>query len=584
MRKQVFRSNIRNLGDRFVDFLDSRLNIGKHNKFYAWFACLVLTSALSLSAYAQKNGGGNGGGGDVVVLPDLSVVLADPFLNQSASQPNNMPPMRKINPEILQLVESFRRIIEPNLLLLANHSCDRSDINDELKNLVKKDNGFHFYTVQTAQEMGMYCGSGGDKIYTLPVGAKSERVACTTGNKTFIIEPYFAQLSIKDRALLLIHERLTTLEDNETNRNFNAVAKITTGLSVFVSLYKEQSTGIKRVLTDPEVKQLKDFYVGIEELELRNSTINEHSFDWTTHPFGGAQVHNSASVSTDAFVGVDTILGRGSFVDSGASITKSNFKVKCGCEVPPIKVGKNVILDSFRFIGSELVVGANSRFKNSTISNFAVPNVGIRDDDQKLSTVAGSCVQREVKISENQVLENGTINDQSVRYLIDSYKAQPISLEGNLEQFTFDNTGGYENHIHSGNSYDQLLPTSQDQMEGVSARLSMYTRYTGLPLFHGSEMIASDLAFTISANPSWYKESELYTISDDGRIGKALYKKFFDLIFRSGTKSFFIPLKSGLERKLQASGLKYNTFVQGDAHESRVIKNFIRIYYPTKDE
>lgn len=175
--------------------------LGKAMNFY------VLVSVMTLST-ALWAGPSVGGGGDVVILPDDSVVLADPFIDSGAHQPDNMPPLRALNPRILQAINLYQKASNKmvNQLAVVN---GKSEVAALLAVLATRNNDLRFYGVRNAEELNNFCAPGGRKIYKLPNGAQVQQVACTAGTETFIVEPLFVQLSLRDQALLLIHERLT---------------------------------------------------------------------------------------------------------------------------------------------------------------------------------------------------------------------------------------------------------------------------------------------------------------------------------------------------------------------------------------
>ena len=261
-----------------------------------------------------------GGGGDVIILPDDSVVLADPFIDSGAPQPNNMPPLRALNPRILQVINLYNKA---STSLITDLADKESDINGVLSKLATRNNDLRFYGVQTVEELNQFCAPGGRKIYKLPNGAQVQQVACTAGNETFMVEPLFARLSLRDQGLLLVHERLTTLRDQYGGKNYSAIARFTTGLNLYLSLYGEQTKKKYRELTDVEQKILSDFYVAIEEIEKRNSEITDNSFQWGAHKNGGGRVHVAAIVDESAFISLNSVITKGSEI--GANVKIKNF-------------------------------------------------------------------------------------------------------------------------------------------------------------------------------------------------------------------------------------------------------------------
>ena len=329
----------------------------------------ILFISLSLSLMAHAVGPSSGGGGDAVILPDDSVVLADPFLNSGAPQPNNMPPMRSLNPRLLQVADSYLKASLFHLELMSpgegNQESLHSDIAQQIKALSLRRNDLRFYAVRDQTELSLFCAPGGRKSYVLPSGAKVEQVACTAGNETFLVEPLFLRMSLKDQTLLLIHERLTTLRDAQGGKNYSAIARFTTGLGIYLDIYREQYKNRFRTLTEKEQKSLTEFYIAIEEIERRNSEITEDSFQWYAAHTGGGRVHNLSDVAEDAVIGLGFVVGKKSVVKSGAVLKRAYLS---GC-IPQFVVGERSVIDQVNLWDlKKLQVGDDSTVLKSELS------------------------------------------------------------------------------------------------------------------------------------------------------------------------------------------------------------------------
>jgi hypothetical protein len=258
---------------------------------------LFFIGLFSLAAMAA-DGPSVGGGGDVIVLPNDSVVLADPFIDHGAKQPNNMPPLRALNPRILSGISSYQKVLSKFLAKFI--TGQKSDISPLIEELTKRNSELRFYGVQSAEEMNNFCAPGGRKIYKLPMGAQVQQVACTAGKETFLVEPLFSRLSLRDQSLLLIHERLTTLRDQYGGKNYSAIARFTTGLNIYLNLFRDQMKEKYSKLSEGETQQLTEFYTATEEIELRNKEVTENSFQWSAHSYGGGRVHATSDVDPSA--------------------------------------------------------------------------------------------------------------------------------------------------------------------------------------------------------------------------------------------------------------------------------------------
>ncbi len=446
-----------------------------------------LLVALIFSTQALTAGPSTGGGGDAVILPDDSVVLADPFLDMSGQQPNNMPPLRALNPRILMAVKSYLEVSKnhleslsakkpasgkkkdkPSVEVKPDLDTFKSDIAKLMKELSTRKSKLRVYAVRNQEELGMYCAPGGRKSYILPTGARVEQVACTAGEETFLVEPLFVRMSLKDQSLLMIHERLTTLRDMYGGKNYSAIARFTTGLSHYLELYREQYKGQYRRLTSDEQKALTNFYMAIEEIELRNSEVDENSFQWTVAPYGGGRVHTMSHIDESALVGLGAILRKDSDVASAVVIKNTFFEQPVTIiadensiienvtfyfdndsapSVSTIAIGRDSKLrhTSVRgkvFIGSQseiydstldgnLNVGDSTSIKGSKLyaKNLTIPSQG---------QVENFSIDPHIKNKINYVtlhkVKNGRIDSESIQYLPPDVKIEPVDKTWTVDE------------------------------------------------------------------------------------------------------------------------------------------------------
>src|SRR5690606_30960244 len=118
-----------------------------------------------------------------------------------------------------------------------------------------------------------------------------------------------------------------------------------------------------RKLKPDEQKVLANFYIAIEEIERRNSEVDEDSFQWTVAPFGGGRMHNMAEVGENALVTLGVTLDKGSYVDDDAVI-KNSFSRK------PVTViaSTNALVDGVEFSDNAfLSLDKDSKVSRSTI-------------------------------------------------------------------------------------------------------------------------------------------------------------------------------------------------------------------------
>lgn len=417
---------------------------------------MVLAAFISTSVFAGLKGPKLQTRADVIVLPDDSVVLADPFIDADAStQSGEGPLLQLLNPRIYQTIAIYKSVSEN---LNSRFAARQSSINAILNQLLDKRTNLRFYGLPSAEEMNKYCFAG-RPIYTIPSGAKVEQAACTRGNDTFIVKPLFLKLSLRDQAMLLIHERLTTIADDRGWINFAAIAKYTTGLNTYLNLYNEQVKRVYRTLTDDEQKKLSNFYSSIVEIENRNEGYGAPTatFNWLVHKNGGGLYHPQAIVSETAFISLNTTVFAESEISDNAKVINASATNSTNIYLPgqvigfPLKLGANAVVENVTFnyqpaseykkriirigdnskiqntvfieLKNEITIGENVSVKNSTLhhyNNYLGNNVVISDSTVKMPTLTlgnGVVIQnskldfqsKSVKVNSNEQLINQSV-------------------------------------------------------------------------------------------------------------------------------------------------------------------------------
>lgn len=396
---------------------------------------LLIAGLVSLSAMAA-DGPSVGGGGDVIILPNDTVVLADPFIDSGARQPNNMPPLRALNPRILAGITSYQKVLSKFLAkFIVNH---KSDIEPLIATLAVRKNDLRFYGVQNAEELNNFCAPGGRKIYKLPNGAQVQQVACTAGNETFLVEPLFTRLSLRDQSLLLIHERLTTLRDQYGGKNYSAIARFTTGLNVYLNLYRDQAKEKFEKLNETETKQLTDFYVATEEIELRDKEVTENSFQWMAHPYGGGPVHLSSDVDPSALISLNTFIPGQAMVGQNAKVINliTNLSSK-------LRIEAGALVKNAYFNVNDVFVGANSEVVNSrltysqhyTTSGYyrvpvGKPEQGVIRIGENVKILNSKIAGHLLTFAKDVLIDNSQIQDnENSKYLADLNVGEKVSIK-----------------------------------------------------------------------------------------------------------------------------------------------------------
>ncbi len=347
---------------------------------------LLLTLHTHL-AFAD-DGTEGGGGGDAVILPSGEVVLADAFLDHTAPQPNHMPPRKSLNPRLLRQIGAYQSLFERGVLGTRAVRVSESVVLRELRRLAGQGAALVYYSVASAEELNNFCASGGRKHYLLPSGARVEQVACTAGDETFIVTPLFSRMNLHHQALLLIHERLTTIRDAQGSKNFQAIARLTTGLGVYLQLAYEQQTGARRALAPSELRQVLGLYEGLAELEYRDGNVPDDAFTWRLHPNGAGLLHPRAQVEADAWVGVTSSVGQDAVVGARTRLTGVHLAPESvlaedviltgGAINARLHLGAGSVIEDSRIIASVLTAGPGLLMRNSHVDVSDVTAVGWR--------------------------------------------------------------------------------------------------------------------------------------------------------------------------------------------------------------
>jgi hypothetical protein len=482
-------------------------------------AVVIGLQVLSLSAFAGA-GPSNGGGGDVVILPDDRVVLADSFLRSDAPQPNNMPPLRVLNPRLLQLAGAYANIGSPLFRFFGPRNY--SEVEAEVRKLATRNSGLRFYAVQDQNELNMFCAPGGRKNYKLPTGYSVAQVACTAGNETFLVEPLFLRLSLRDQVLLLVHERLTTLRDKMGGKNYSAIARLTTGLNTYLDVYKEQTKSKYRVLNEDEVQKLTELYIAIEEIQYRDFDPGVNSFQWHAHAYGGGRVHSMASVDPTALVSLD-------------SLAPANATL----------AARTKLIHSYITSNSRIELGEDVIIQDSNVQSVGVMAIGARTRISQSRVVFKS----DFVVSEDQVLESGIIDsDKNDLYYPVGVVTLPFELSWKSQQ---------EVHVITISEADAKRQVEEIASGGL--RISAQVKDSSMrSLFSRSREYVMDVTMIISLRPEMNSDPRLYLI-ESGKFFKAGAKRFV-AIQTPSVDSYdgkWKPLLSEYLNKLASSGLKY---------------------------
>jgi hypothetical protein len=317
-------------------------------------------AASLVSGLAWGAGGGAtdvGAAGAVVLLPDDTVKLADSYVSDPNSKDRKS--FRDLNPLI-------QREIERAGYFLVRYGADVDATvpsvpgvrpsEEERKSTLKS--GYMSRDVQAkfvieqiedpltvdyyfvdALPAGLCDSSFRSQAGNIPssTGTQVKEFGCTAGPSTYILKSLFAELSVRDQALAIIHERLHALglEYQEL-----LVADVVAGLNTVLGLYnQEQITGVTAAaanrpsLTDTQMSAITFLIKRISQMGLaagNPDSPEEFMTDWQVARNGGGLYHVLSSLSPYAYLGVGSLLGKGGIMDPFTTMMNfSCYNVAC---------------------------------------------------------------------------------------------------------------------------------------------------------------------------------------------------------------------------------------------------------------
>lgn len=399
------------------------------NRYSILAPVLLLNMTLPFTTSADS-GGSNGGGGDTVTLPDGSTVLADPFLDHTGPQPGGLPPIRSLHPRLIHvmgdIVSLLKKMDGNDACPVGSKDCNVFPVLDDF---VSTPAHYRIFVVQTVAEMANFCATGGAKKYTLPDGAKVNLVACTQGADTFLIESEFRKLGLIDQALLMVHERLTTLRDSYGGRNFDSIAKMIGGLKAALTYVNAEEQNKSPLVSDQDRELIREMHIGLAELQDMNSSYagnNSISFSWEITS-GGGKVQPGIALSNSAYVDL---------------FSKVDGEPRRVCASGNCSIGDNVSIRSsrVRFYPGRLKLTDNQVIDHTLIRGGFDNNdlMTAAEADESTFQLSWTWTLRDAK---------GTYFDIIPRWYIDS-RYDTLELHG-----LWQGRVGYASHFHDADLY-----------------------------------------------------------------------------------------------------------------------------------
>lgn len=231
---------------------------------------------FALSAVAAFAGGGSssvGGGDGIVILKDDTVRLADHFVVKSGA-PDQLP--RPLLAELARIDYLLSRYGVPGFHDWdGNHAPPEFHTKFSISEVVGRRVRYRF--VDTLPDLED-CSEAARNETRLPAGATLKDVACTLGPVTWIVRSAFLKLSLRDQALLVIHERLHShaIRSGADSDQHLQIAEFVQGLEIVLGLYQEQKGGVYRKLTRAEIGGIELLRLRILTLDLRGQTSPDY--------------------------------------------------------------------------------------------------------------------------------------------------------------------------------------------------------------------------------------------------------------------------------------------------------------------
>lgn len=311
-----------------------------------YFKLLMCTVALFPAFTWAGHGGGTdvGGGGNVVVLPDDSVHLADPYIVRP--NPDAVHPFSDFRPELRGEVEFIGRLLvrlgaavdETVSAKIPGHNpTDEEKRQTRVSRYVMRDAQAKFIAMNVESPITEYvfierdkngvaqfpssCQPVGD-VGPVPDGYRVQEIGCTKGPTTYLIKDLFLGLSVREQALSIIHERMHGLI-----RDFphHFVTDVTQGLGILLELANQQRAGKRSALTESQRAFLKGTLKAIGVTGLAEGAPGSEWEFWQNWEVatGGGIYHKSAQLDPSAYIGVGGMLGEGGIMGPNSALINS---------------------------------------------------------------------------------------------------------------------------------------------------------------------------------------------------------------------------------------------------------------------
>ena len=311
---------------------------------------ITLASAGSVNALA---GAGSSGGGDAIILPDDTVILADPYIvpNGTGFNLSDKKLNEKLDAELLRIDRFFYRM----------------GAADDIRFTQTK---FFAENIFSQRVEYRFTDSLPSDCDWAPVGASPGSVvhiACTTGPLTLIVGDLFKKMTVREQAKLIVHERLRALSAPAAPSEY--IAEMTSALETMLDLYNQQLNGKRPVLTSIQVDQLELFRKRIIDLnlDLGGPTFYRASADKPTQKILNPVEQDILDEDQDSLVWLKVSVNGGGLISVWVQYYQPNNVSKRTID-PAAYIGVGSIMfatdDSDRMVPDSMMYPENDAFIN----------------------------------------------------------------------------------------------------------------------------------------------------------------------------------------------------------------------------
>lgn len=265
-------------------------------------------------AFAGGGGSGVGGGGTAIILPDDTVVLADPFVVAE-----RYPTDKELGDRVTlapEVVEELHRVIR--IMEIYGDFRGSPDQNTLRQSILKAD----YRMVNDLSEITRFCNYDAPEATSAPEGSKQIAVGCTRGNITWLVSPVIRKMNVRETSLTILHERLRNTEMGNSLVAKTVIAKTVTSVGMLLDLLNRQLKGERPVLSNEQLHAIDDFRFHLSTHWVMGDSKENRWFGYyQVYPQGGGLVFVGDSskpnlpIRGNAYIGIASRLGDSHYIN-----------------------------------------------------------------------------------------------------------------------------------------------------------------------------------------------------------------------------------------------------------------------------